>query len=175
MEVILTQPIRRLGSIGDIVNVKNGFARNYLIPFNKAVRATEEAKANIQKQKEEFEKQNKQAKESAEKTASHAEGMYIYAIRQAGKDGRLYGSVSAKDIADSISEKLRAEINYSNVILEAPIKKLGMYNVTLSLHPEVNAEVKVCVARSETEAIETQRADQDSGKSSQQENSSEAS
>jgi large subunit ribosomal protein L9 len=171
MEVILTQPIRRLGSIGDVVEVKNGFARNYLIPYSKAVRATEEAKKDLEKQKKKFEEQNNQAKKEAEAIAGSVENLYIFAIRQAGKDGRLYGSVSAKDIASLVSEKIEANINYSNVIIESPIKKLGIYNITLTLHPEVSSKIKVCVARSEVEAIEAQKAD----KQADSENESESS
>ncbi len=152
MQVILLEQIRRLGVVGDLVNVKNGFARNYLLPLKKALRATEENKEVFAKKRAEIEKTNLEKKQDAEKLSSSLKGKSVVLIRQAAEDGRLYGSVTASDIAKSIKETFGVDVIRAQVELNAPIKNIGIYNILVALHPEVRVEVAVNVARSELEA-----------------------
>jgi large subunit ribosomal protein L9 len=151
MEVILLEHVEKLGKMGDIVNVKNGFARNYLLPQNKALRATDANKAVYEKQKAELEAHNKALFEEASKKAEALQGFSAVLIRQAAETGQLYGSVTIRDIAAAIKE---AGFNVERrcVYLEKPIKDLGVYEVKLNLHPEVSQKILVNVARTEDEA-----------------------
>ena len=151
MEVILLEHVEKLGKMGDIVNVKNGFARNYLLPQNKALRATDANKAVYEKQKAELEAHNKALFEEASKKAEALQGFSAVLIRQAAETGQLYGSVTIRDIAAAIKE---AGFNVERrcVYLEKPIKDLGIYEVKLNLHPEVSQKITVNVARTEDEA-----------------------
>lgn len=151
MEVILLEHVEKLGKMGDIVNVKNGFARNYLLPQNKALRATDANKAVYEKQKADLEAHNKALFDEASKKAEALQGFSAVLIRQAAETGQLYGSVTIRDIAAAIKE---AGFNVERrcVYLEKPIKDLGIYEVKLNLHPEVSQKITVNVARTEDEA-----------------------
>ena len=151
MEVILLEHVEKLGKMGDVVNVKNGFARNYLLPQNKALRATEANKAVFEKQKAELEAHNKALFEEASKKASALQGFSAVLIRQAAETGQLYGSVTIRDIAAAIKEA-GYNVERRCVYLEKPIKDLGVYEVKLNLHPEVSQKILVNVARTEDEA-----------------------
>jgi large subunit ribosomal protein L9 len=154
MEVILLERIEKLGQMGEEVNVKTGFARNYLLPKNKAVRATDENRMRFQEQRVQLEARNLERKAEAEKVAEPLKGLSVVLIRQAGESGQLYGSVNARDIAQAVTEA-GASIGRQQVSLNTPIKALGMHSVSVNLHPEVAIEVTVNVARSPDEA-ETQ-------------------
>jgi len=151
MEVILLEHVEKLGKMGDVVNVKNGFARNYLLPQNKALRATEANKAVFEKQKAELEAHNKALFEEASKKAAALQGFSAVLIRQAAETGQLYGSVTIRDIAAAIKEA-GYNVERRCVYLEKPIKDLGVYEVKLNLHPEVSQKIMVNVARTEDEA-----------------------
>ena len=151
MEIILLEHIEKLGKMGDRVNVKSGYARNYLLPQNKALRATEATIAYFEKQKAELEARNKALFEEATKKAEELKGFAAVLIRQAAETGQLYGSVSIRDIASAINEA-GFSLERRFVALDKPIKYLGMYPVKLSLHPEVSQTIMVNVARTADEA-----------------------
>ena len=151
MEIILLEHIEKLGKMGDKVNVKSGYARNYLLPQNKALRATEANVAYFEKQKAELEARNKALFEEATKKAEELKGFAAVLIRQAAETGQLYGSVSIRDIASAINEA-GFSLERRFVALDKPIKYLGMYPVKLSLHPEVSQTIMVNVARTADEA-----------------------
>lgn len=157
MEVILVKPVKKLGKIGEIVKVRNGFGRNYLIPQNFAIRATENNKKLIEQQKHELEEKNANAKTAAEALARLIVGKEISFIRQSADDGRLFGSVNNKEIAKELAKIAGQEIPYHHVVLEIPIKSTGLFQVGISLHAEVYSEILVIVARSESEALEALR------------------
>ena len=151
MEIILLERIRHLGQMGDVVKVKPGYARNYLLPQGKALRANKDNLAQFEAQKAELEARNAEARKSAEGVAAGMEGLSITLIRQASETGHLYGSVSARDIATAVNEQ-GYTVTHSQVVLERPIKTLGIFDVALHLHAEVEVSVSVNVARSEQEA-----------------------
>ncbi|MEX0921273.1 MAG: 50S ribosomal protein L9 [Rhodovibrionaceae bacterium] len=151
MEIILLERIEKLGQMGDVVKVKPGFARNFLLPQKKALRATKANMEVFESQRAQLETENLKRKEEAESAATKVEGMTVTMIRQAGDTGQLYGSVSARDIADALTEA-GATVSRSQVLLDNPIKVLGLHAVRVRLHPEVSVTVTVNVARSETEA-----------------------
>jgi len=151
MEVILLERVPSLGQMGDVVAVRPGFARNFLLPRRKALRATETNKAVFEAQRKEIEARNLERRKEAESVAAKMGGARAALIRQAGESGQLYGSVSARDIADKLSEQ-GFQVERSQVELERPIKTLGVYDVKIRLHPEVSVEIKANVARSEGEA-----------------------
>lgn len=151
MEVILLERIEKLGQMGDVVKVKPGYARNYLLPQKKAMRAT---KANIdffETQRSQLEADNLERRSEAEAVAGKLEGLSVTLIRQAGESGQLYGSVNARDLAQAITEA-GATVARSQIILERVIKVLGLHPVRIRLHPEVAVTVTANVARSEEEA-----------------------
>ena len=150
MEVILLERIEKLGQMGDTVKVKPGFARNYLLPQKKALRATKANMARFEADRVNLEAANLQRREEAEKVAKTMEGLTLLVIRQAGEGGMLYGSVSGRDVADSIKEA-GFSIERRHVALDTPIKSLGIYPVRVALHPEVAVTVTVNVARSQDE------------------------
>ncbi|HMG50069.1 MAG TPA: 50S ribosomal protein L9 [Inquilinus sp.] len=156
MEIILLERVEKLGQIGDVVKVKPGFARNYLLPQKKALRATKANLAVFEKQRVQIEANNLELKAEAEKVAGRMNDVQIVVIRQAGDSGQLYGSVSARDIAESLTTD-GYSVDRSQVAIEHPIKTLGLEKVRLRLHPEVSVTVTVNVARSAEEA-EMQRA-----------------
>lgn len=149
MEVILLQRIEKLGKLGEVVTVRPGYARNFLLPKKMALRATKENVADFEKDKAALEKVNLKHKEDAEGLASRLEGTEIILIRQASEAGQLYGSVTAKDIADALKQP---SVTKQTVRIETPIKTIGIHPVRVYLHPEVSVTVNVNVAMSEEEA-----------------------
>ena len=157
MEVILVKPVKKLGKIGNLVKVKNGFGRNWLIPQGIALRATEKNKQLIENQKHELEEKNNNAKEEANQLAKKIDGKDLLFIRQSAADGRLFGSVSNKEISKELSNIASCEIPYAAVDLEAPIKTIGAYNIEIHLHHDVTANIAVIIARTESEAQDALR------------------
>ena len=151
MEVILLERIEKLGGMGDIVGVKDGYARNFLLPRKKALRATPENMQRFEREREALEQLNSDRRDSASSAATRLEGESIILIRQASDTLQLYGSVSARDIAEAMAER-GAEVRRQQVRLDRPIKSLGVHDVRIALHPEVTVTVKVNVARSPEEA-----------------------
>lgn len=151
VEVILLQRVEKLGQMGELVKVKPGFARNYLLPEKKAIRANKDNLARFEAQRAQLEAQNIKRREEAERIAERVGGLSVVVIRQAGESGSLYGSVSSRDIAEA-STAAGLSIARNQVILEQPIKTLGLSNVRVVLHPEVSIPVVVNVARSQEEA-----------------------
>ena len=151
MDVILLERVGKLGQMGDVVRVKDGFARNFLLPRGKALRATADNKARFEEMKAELQAKNLERKGGAEKVAASLDGKTIVVIRQASEAGTLFGSVSPRDIAGLLNAD-GAEVNRSQVSLNAPIKTIGRYTVPLALHPEVETNITVIVARSAGEA-----------------------
>src|SRR5436309_4025444 len=151
MEVILLERIEKLGAIGDVVKVKDGFARNYLLPNKKALRANESNRKLFEASRERIEADNAEKRSDAEKSSKDVGGKTVQLIRQASNTGQLYGSVSARDIAEAL-EGVGAKVARSQVVLDRPIKAIGMHEIKIALHPEVSVTVKVNVARSPEEA-----------------------
>jgi large subunit ribosomal protein L9 len=151
VELVLLQRVEKLGQMGDVVKVKPGFARNYLLPQKKALRASKDNLARFEQERAQLEAQNLKRREEAERVAERVGGLSVVIIRQAGESGSLYGSVSARDIADATTEA-GLTVNRSQVVLEHPIKTLGLARVRVALHPEVSIPVTVNVARSQEEA-----------------------
>ncbi len=151
MEVILLERVEKLGQMGDLVRVKDGFARNYLLPRGKALRATEANKKRFDTQKAELEARNLERKSEAEAVSKKLDGAAIVIIRQAGESGQLYGSVAARDITDTLDQQ-GFKVDKNQVILDKPVKTLGLFDQRVQLHPEVLATITVNVARSEEEA-----------------------
>lgn len=152
MQVILLEQIKKLGNIGDVVKVRPGYGRNFLIPNKKALRATKENVAYFESRKAEIEQENLKKLAAAEKVSKKIEGIVVALIQQAGEDGRLYGSVSAADIAKAVSEKSKEAVDRSHVHLHNPIKYIGVHSIEIGLHAQVAVRVNVNVARSEDEA-----------------------
>jgi len=151
MEVILLERIGKLGQMGDVVRVKDGFARNFLLPRGKALRATADNKRRFEEMKSELETRNLEMKGEASKLGSKLDGKAYVVLRQASEAGQLFGSVSSRDIA-ALLKTDGAEIGRSQIVLNAPIKTIGQYRVPLALHPEVEVGITVTVARSADEA-----------------------
>lgn len=156
MQVILLERIGRLGQMGDVVSVKDGYARNFLLPRGKALRATRENMEEFQSRRVQLEARNLELKKEAELVAGKLDGRQFITIRQAGDTGQLYGSVSTRDISDLVSAG-GVSTDRRQVVLERPIKSLGLHEVKLALHPEVQVRVVVNVARSEEEAMRQAR------------------
>ncbi|GAA0865991.1 50S ribosomal protein L9 [Sphingopyxis soli] len=152
MEIILLERIEKLGGIGDVVTVKNGFARNFLLPNNKALRANEANRKLFEANRSKIEADNAERRTAAEGHAKDVDGKQVVLIRQASNTGQLYGSVSVRDIVDALVEDGAATITKAMVELERPIKSLGLFDVKVKLHPEVVVTVQVNVARSPDEA-----------------------
>jgi len=151
MQVILLERIEKLGQMGEVVKVKPGYARNYLLPTRKALRATKENIAYFETQRVQLEAENLHHREEAEAVAKKIEGLTVILIRQAGESGQLYGSVSSRDLAEAIAEA-GTTVDRRQVELDRPIKMLGLHPVRVRLHPEVAVTVTANVARSEEEA-----------------------
>lgn len=151
MEVILLERVEKLGAIGDVVKVKDGFARNYLLPRKKALRANESNRKLFEANRSRIEEENANRRGDAEKASKGVDGKTVQLIRQASNTGQLYGSVSAKDIVDAL-DTAGAKVSKSQVVLDRPIKSIGLHEVKIALHPEVSVTVKVNVARSPEEA-----------------------
>jgi large subunit ribosomal protein L9 len=168
MEVILLERVAKLGQMGEIVKVRDGFARNFLLKRKKALRATAENRAKYDGMKAELEANNLQAKSEAAKAAEKIDGLQIVIIRQASESGQLFGSVSVRDIVAAL-DAAKVIVSRTQVWLDAPIKAIGQKKVTIAVHPEVEATINVTVARSADEAerikrgedISTRQEDQD--------------
>ena len=151
MQIILLERIEKLGSIGDVVNVKDGYARNFLLPNKKALRANAANKKVFEANRAKIEADNASKRSDAETASKGVEGKTVQLIRQASNVGALYGSVSARDIVEAL-EAEGAKVSKSQIVLDRPIKAIGMHEVKVALHPEVSVSVKVNVARSPEEA-----------------------
>lgn len=151
MDVILLQRIDKLGQMGDVVSVKPGYARNFLLPQKKALRATEANKTFFETQKAQLEADNLKRREEAEAVAAKMDGLTITLIRAASETGALYGSVSTRDVADQVSEA-GFTLSRTQVVLDKPIKELGIHEVGVQLHPEVLVAIRANVAKSQDEA-----------------------
>ncbi len=151
VELVLLQRVENLGQMGDVVRVKPGYARNYLLPQKKAQRATKDNLARFEQQRAQLEADNIKRREEAERVAERVGGLSVVVIRQAGESGSLYGSVSTRDIAEGCTAA-GLTINRSQVVLPNPIKSLGLTEVRVTLHPEVSISVTVNTARSAEEA-----------------------
>jgi large subunit ribosomal protein L9 len=151
MEVILLERIEKLGAIGDVVNVKPGFARNFLLPNGKALRANDANRKVFEANREKIEATNAERRSAAEKDSTSIEGAEITLIRQASNVGHLYGSVSARDLAEAL-EAQGHKVAKNQIVLDKPIKALGIQDVRVALHPEVSVKIRVNVARSPEEA-----------------------
>jgi large subunit ribosomal protein L9 len=158
MEIILMERVEKLGNMGQVVNVKPGFARNFLLRRGKALRATDANKAKFEKQRAELEALNATRREKAAGDSAKLNGQSFAIIRQAGESGQLFGSVSPRDIAEAASAS-GISVQRSNVLLDTPIKTIGMYTVRVALHPEVISTITLNVARSAAEAESQARGD----------------
>jgi len=147
MEIVLLERVEKLGSIGDVVTVKDGFARNFLLPQGKALRANKANIERFEREREAIEARNAEKREQAETAGKALEGKKFMLIRQAGETGHLYGSVSAKDIAEAVGDG----ISRSQVVLHSPIKAVGIHDVRINLHPEVFVTIGINVARTADE------------------------
>ena len=152
MEVILLERVGRLGHMGDVVRVKDGFARNFLLPKGKALRATKENKAKFDGMKGELEQRNSEARGEAEKIGGGLDGKSFVVLRQASEAGQLFGSVSGRDVATILNDAGFTDVNRGHIALNAPIKTIGLHKVPVALHPEVEVTITINVARSADEA-----------------------
>ena len=151
MDVILLERIEKLGAIGDVVKVKNGYARNFLLPRGKALRANESNRKVFEANREKIEANNAERRTAAQKDAGTIDGVTIQLIRQASNTGQLYGSVSARDLAEALDAQGH-KVAKNPIVLDRPIKAIGMQDVKIALHPEVSVTIRVNVARSPEEA-----------------------
>lgn len=151
MDVILLERVEKLGGIGDVVKVKDGFARNYLLPRKKALRANEANKKVFEANRARIEAENASRRADAEKEASSFNDVTVTLIRQASNTGHLYGSVAVRDLVEALVADGH-KVNKAQIVLDRPIKSIGVYEVKVALHPEVSVTVKVNVARSPEEA-----------------------
>ncbi|MBT0668502.1 50S ribosomal protein L9 [Novosphingobium profundi] len=151
MDIILLERVEKLGNIGDVVSVKDGFARNYLLPNKKALRANEANKKVFEANRAKIEADNAEKRTAAQAHSSNVEGKQVVLIRASSNSGQLYGSVSVRDIAEALNAE-GAEVGKQMIVLERPIKTLGVFDVRVTLHPEVTVTVQVNVARSTDEA-----------------------
>ena len=151
MDVILLERVEKLGQMGDVVKVKNGYARNYLLPQKKALRASKDNVAAFERKKAQLEADNLERRKEAEAVAEKMGEMVVTLVRAAGESNQLYGSVTARDLADAVTEA-GATIDRRQVRIDTPIKELGLHSVRIVLHPEVDVSVTANVARSEEEA-----------------------
>ena len=158
MDVILLERVGKLGAMGQVVKVKDGFARNFLLRQNKALRATEANRAKFERDRSMLEAKNAERRGGASEEAQKLEGKSFVVLRQAGESGQLYGSVSTRDIAEAAS-KSGVEVSRNHVLLDAPIKTIGVYTVKVALHPEVVVPILLNVARSPEEAEAQSRGD----------------
>lgn len=151
MQVVLLERIAKLGQMGDVVTVKDGYARNFLLPQGKALRANKQNMERFENERAQLEADNLKLKTEAEAVKAKMDSESVIIIRQSSDTGQLYGSVNTRDIAASFTEA-GFSLNKSQIVLDAPIKELGVYDISVSLHPEVDANVKVNVARTQDEA-----------------------
>ena len=151
MKVILLERVERLGALGDVVSVKDGFARNFLLPRSKALRANSANMKVFESRRSDIEASNEKAREAAAKSGDKLDGSSYVMIRQAGESGHLYGSVSGRDVADAVNAE-GGKVDRAMVVLDKPIKSLGVHPVRVRLHPEVTVTVNINIARSADEA-----------------------
>lgn len=151
MEIILLEKIEKLGNLGDVVKVKTGYARNYLLPHKKALRSNKENLAYFEAQRQHYEALNENKKSSAEKLASSLKGLEVIVVRQASEMGQLYGSVTIRDIGEALKEK-GLDIERKQILLDQPIKSLGIYEIRIRPHSDVSEAIKVNIARSQEDA-----------------------
>lgn len=151
MEVILLERVGKLGQMGEVVRVKDGFARNYLLPKGKALRATKENRSRFETMKVELEARNLERRGEAEKVGQKLDGQSFTVLRQAAEGGQLYGSVTPRDIAALVTEKGFA-VERNQIALNAPIKTIGIHKVPVALHPELEVTIRIAVARNADEA-----------------------
>jgi large subunit ribosomal protein L9 len=156
MEVILLERVAKLGQMGDVVRVKDGFARNFLLPKGKALRATDDNRSRFETMKVDLEAQNLEKRGDAQQVAEKLDGQSFIVIRQAAEGGQLYGSVTPRDIAALVIES-GFSVNRGQIALNAPIKNIGLHKVPVTLHPEVEVAITVTVARSADEAARLAR------------------
>lgn len=159
IEVILMQRVDKLGQMGEVVKVRPGYARNFLLPQGKAIRASKDNLARFEQQRGQLEAQNLKRREEAERVAERVQGLSVTIIRSAGESGNLYGSVSARDVAEACTQA-GLSIGRQQVLLEQPIKSVGLATVRVELHPEVVLPVTVNVARSPEEAEKQARGEE---------------
>ncbi len=152
MEIILMENIGKLGKVGDLVDVKPGYARNYLFPMKKALRANKANKEVFESQKSEIQKRNSDAEQKAKILADKLKGLDFNLIRQAGETGRLYGSVSARDIAEEINKKFKSNLNSHSIRLISPLKEIGIFPVSVVPFGEIKVNLRIVIAQSEEEA-----------------------
>jgi large subunit ribosomal protein L9 len=151
MEIILLERISSLGQMGDVVRVKDGFARNFLLPQGKALRANDANRKRFEAERHQLEARNLERKSEAEKVAEKLSGKSFVVVRQAGETGQLYGSVSTRDLADVLTDK-GFTVARTQIALNQPIKTIGLHEISIALHPDVDTRITVNVARSEDEA-----------------------
>ena len=151
MDIILLERVENLGGIGDVVSVRDGYARNYLLPQKKALRANDANKQVFEANRERLEKENAERRIEAEKEGQKVDGAEVVLIRASSNSGQLYGSVNVRDIAQALEEQGH-NVDKRQVVMGSPIKTIGMHEVTIALHPEVRVTVKANVARSDDEA-----------------------
>ncbi|MBQ9090602.1 MAG: 50S ribosomal protein L9 [Alphaproteobacteria bacterium] len=163
MEIILLERIERLGQMGDVVKVKDGYARNYLLPTKKALRKTKDNMALFEAKRKEYEAHNIKLKSEAEDLAAKLQGLSVVIIRQAAETGQLYGSVTMRDVCDAVREA-GFKVERSQIDLAQPFKNLGIFDVRLSLHPDVAQTVRVNIARSSEEAKRAFKKEKDAQK-----------
>lgn len=156
MQIILLERIEKLGQMGDVVRVKDGYARNYLLPQKKALRATEDNRASFEKQKAQLEATNLDRRTEAEAVAEKLDGLKCVVLRQASEGGQLYGSVNSRDIAQAVTQA-GFTVDRKQIQLTATIKTIAIHDVRVTLHPEVSVDISVNVARSEAEAATQDR------------------
>ena len=156
MEVILLERIAKLGQMGDVVRVKDGFARNFLLPKGKALRATKDNRSKFETMKAQLEASNLEQQSDARRIAEKLDGQSFAVLRQASDTGQLYGSVSARDVAGIVTDA-GFTVNRSQIVLNAPIKSIGLHIVPVALHPEVEVTIKIGVARNADEAARLSR------------------
>ena len=153
MEVILLERVGRLGTVGDVVKVKNGYGRNFLLPQKKAMRATKDSKAVFEAKRAEIEAANAKTRAEAEKKAAKLDNLAIRLIRQSSEDGKLYGSVTVRDLAEALQADGH-DFDRKHIVLNATIKNTGVYAAKVVLHPEVSVDLKITVVRNEAEIEE---------------------
>jgi large subunit ribosomal protein L9 len=151
MKVILLERVERIGALGDVVQVKDGFARNFLLPRSKALRATSANLKVFESRRSELEVSNAKARDAASKSGTRLDNSSYVMIRQAGESGQLYGSVSGRDVADAVNAE-GGKVERAMVVLDRPIKTLGVHPIKVRLHPEVTITINVNIARSKDEA-----------------------
>lgn len=152
MQIILLEKVHNLGEIGKIVNVKDGYARNWLLPNKKAMRATKDNMRIVEERKVELEKLNAERRAHAEEVKAIIEGKHYTVVRQAGEDNRLFGSVSAKDISEAIINLTKTDVEPSMLVINTKFKETGIYPIDVELHPDVICKINLNIARSEEEA-----------------------